>query len=85
MDENLSFVFNSLQKRLFFVQLEESGGKQGKIRGAKNFPAELSTKSVDSFALALGPWPLQPRRGIDEFQIRCKPGGGRHAGRGGKG
>jgi len=55
---------------LFFKQVKERVEKQGKFSRAENFPAELSTKSVDSFALALGFSPLQPRAGIDEFQMK---------------
>ncbi|MEZ5756458.1 MAG: hypothetical protein R3D90_17460 [Paracoccaceae bacterium] len=70
MDENLYNHFNALQNRLKNGQLKEGGEKQGKFCGVENFPAELSTKRVDSFPLALGLWPLQPEGGIDEFQIQ---------------
>jgi hypothetical protein len=68
--ENLLFKINDLMFCLFFRQLSETGRKQGKLRHAKNFPAELSTESVDSFPLALVPSPLQPRGGINESLIQ---------------
>ncbi|MBU9697849.1 hypothetical protein GU927_008305 [Rhodobacteraceae bacterium HSP-20] len=61
MVEILSMFFNDLNLCLFFRQRSETSEKQGKFADAKNFPAELSTKSVDSFALALGRRALQPR------------------------
>jgi hypothetical protein len=62
--------FNMLKNRLKNRQYRERGEKQGKISPAKKFPAELSTKRVDSFALALGLAPLQPRVGIDDSEIK---------------
>jgi hypothetical protein len=59
VDENLSSDFNGLKNCLFFNQVRELGQKQGKNWCGKNFPADLSTKRVDSFPLALGLLPLQ--------------------------
>jgi hypothetical protein len=64
--ENLSRIIKGLKICLFFRHLNESGRKQGKFRNAKKFPAELSTKTVESFPLALCLSSLQPRAGIDD-------------------
>ncbi|NGQ89511.1 hypothetical protein G5V65_01280 [Rhodobacter sp. HX-7-19] len=55
MDENLFNHIKGLKNCLKIGQVKEGGGKQGKFCGVENFPAELSTKRVDSFPLALGP------------------------------
>jgi hypothetical protein len=70
VDENLYSKFNSLYLCLIFKQCQEGGGKQGKMGAAKKFPAELSTKRVDSFPLAPGVLPLQPRAGIDVSEMK---------------
>jgi hypothetical protein len=71
--ENVSSKINDLKNCLFFRHIGESVRKQGKFRHAKKFPAELSTKTVDSFSLALGLSPLQPRAGIDDSRMQVTP------------
>jgi hypothetical protein len=62
--------FNHLKSCLKIKHLSERGEKQGKSGSAKKFPAELSTKRVDSFTLALGAASLQPRVGIDDSEMK---------------
>ena len=57
--------FNGLQMRLNFRQPVEPSAKQGKFRDRRNFPTELSTKTVDSFSLELDTLRLQTRPRID--------------------
>ena len=62
--------FNYLKSCLKIKHLSERGEKQGKSGSAKKFPAELSTKRVDSFALALGAASLQRGVGIDDSEMK---------------
>jgi hypothetical protein len=55
-----SLFFNALQIRLNFRQRREAGRKQGKIRHGESFSAELSTETVDAFALESARQPGQP-------------------------
>jgi hypothetical protein len=63
-------IFTIVFKRLQFCpkneQLNKLPLKQGKSRVPEMFCADLSTETVDSFALARGRDSLQPRAGIDD-------------------
>jgi hypothetical protein len=47
--------------RLFFRQVNERGGFQGKIGSPENFSINLSTETVDTFSLAPVAISLQPK------------------------
>jgi hypothetical protein len=57
----MSIENNGLADRLFFVHFVEASRKQREFPLAGNLSAELSTVSVDFFALAMRLAVLQPR------------------------
>ncbi|MGL5010445.1 MAG: hypothetical protein ACRC6I_11220 [Paracoccaceae bacterium] len=60
--KNLPFVFSNLKMCLKNRQINEPRQKQGKIPPSRNFPAGLSTETVDAFPLALPHIALQPAK-----------------------